>query len=207
MNDNDDAVSSLTEWKNKKERSAENQNRSTDSNSPPFFDSAFGDRLTRFISEADLTPAKLAAIIEVPSEKVELYTHGQIPESLVLHKIAIELEVTMEELLTGKVNVKKITELTLQHFAKELRNRRRAEKLNALIDKKRKRYLKWYVLSAAVSSVVWFLIQTSNFPQFVKVVLGNIISYGVLMTSLGLIFFDRAKTTKFLRSIKNMFEL
>ena len=66
-------------------------------------DMEFGKRLDRYIQQAGLSNRKLAERIGVSPASISQYiVNGRIPESGILLKLAQELNVTMEELLTGK---------------------------------------------------------------------------------------------------------
>jgi transcriptional regulator with XRE-family HTH domain len=190
---NKEKVTNLQNWKDNKE--------SCNLNDP-----AFGERLKRYIAEADLTPSKLADEIGASSAIIDLYIEGQIPSALELHKIAQTLAVPMEELLDGKIEINHYAGIAFEHIAKKLRNRRRAEKVNALIDKKWVKNLKWYITVAITAFVAWIVVLYSNLPLIAKVLLGNVLCYGIFMGCLMLIFFRRVWIARIVRTIANMLE-
>lgn len=65
-------------------------------------DIEFGKRLERYIFEAGINNKKLAEKIGVSPSTIGNYTEGRIPEAPILLKIAQSLNISMEELLTGK---------------------------------------------------------------------------------------------------------
>ncbi len=63
----------------------------------------FGKRLDRYIQQAGLTKKKLSDMIGVSSSTVLNYVNeGRFPEAPILLKISQTLNVSVEELLTGK---------------------------------------------------------------------------------------------------------
>jgi transcriptional regulator with XRE-family HTH domain len=63
----------------------------------------FGKRLERYIFEAGLSKKRLADMIVVSPSAIGAYINeGRIPEAPILLKIAQSLNISMEELLTGK---------------------------------------------------------------------------------------------------------